>query len=74
MSVLLIFRAKGDPQELLSRYDATLADAVALAPTRPEAHYCVPTDSGIMIVDVWHSRDEFERAVIDNEAFKRRWA
>ena len=31
MAVLVIFRAKGNSQDLLARYDATLADAIATA-------------------------------------------
>ena len=42
MAVLVIFRAKGNSQDLLARYDATLADAIATAPSRPEAHFCGP--------------------------------
>ena len=73
MSVLVIFRANGNPEDLLARYDATPADATATAPARPEAHFCVPTESGIMIVDAWKSRAEVRRAIIDNEDFQRKW-
>ena len=73
MSVLVIFRATGDAEDLLSKYDATIAEATATAIVRPEAHYCVPTDDGIMIVDVWRSRADVRRAVIDNKAFQRKW-
>ena len=73
MSVLVIFRAKGNSQDLLARYDATLADAIATAPARPEAHFCAPTGDGIMIVDVWSSRAEVQRAIIDNQDFQRKW-
>ena len=52
MSVLVIFRADGDPDELLSQYDETLSEATAMAPVPPEAHYCVPTSTGILIMDV----------------------
>ena len=45
-----------------------------MAPVRPEAHYSVPTSTGIMIMDVWNSRDDVERAVIKNENFQRKWA
>jgi hypothetical protein len=57
----------------LSRYDSTIAEATATASLRPEAHFCVPTDEGIMIVDVWGSRADVQRAVIDNEDFQRKW-
>ena len=73
MAVLMIFRAKGNSQDLLARYDATLADAIAAAPARPEAHFCAPTGDGIMIVDIWSSRAEVQRAITDNEDFQRTW-
>jgi hypothetical protein len=43
---------------LLQRYDATITRATAQAPVRPEAHFCVPTATGMLIVDVWASRDD----------------
>ena len=73
MAVLVIFRAKGNSQDLLARYDATLADAIATAPARPEAHFCASTGDGIMIVDLWSSRAEVQRAIIDNQDFQRKW-
>jgi hypothetical protein len=46
MAVLVIFRAKGNSQDLLARYDATLGDAIATAPARPEAHFCALLATG----------------------------
>jgi len=46
MAVLVIFRAKGNSQDLLARYDATLADAIATAPARPEALFAPPLGTG----------------------------
>jgi biotin carboxylase len=54
----------------LARYDETLADAISMAPDRPEAHYCVATESGMMIVDVWASRADLQRAILENEDFQ----
>ena len=73
MAVLVVFRTEGDPEELLARYDQTIVDAVSTAPVRPEAHYCVATESGMMIVDVWASRADLQRAVIENEDFQAKW-
>lgn len=73
MAVLAILRSQGDPTDLLALYDRTLADATALSPVRPEAHYCVATDSGIMIVDIWADRSDLQRAVTENEDFKAKW-
>jgi hypothetical protein len=73
VSVLVIFRAKGNTEDLLARYDAAIAEATETAPVRPDAHYCVPTGEGIMIVDVWRTRADVQRAVIDNLDFQRVW-
>jgi hypothetical protein len=70
--VLVIFRSQGDPGDLLALYDRTVADATALSPVRPEAHYCVPTDSGIMIVDVWAS--DLQRAITETQDFQAKWS
>jgi len=42
MAVLVIFRAKGNSQDLLARYDATLADAIATAPLVPKHIFAPP--------------------------------
>ena len=73
MAVLVVFRADGDPADLLARYDRTLGDAVATAPGRPEAHFCASTETGIMIVDVWKSRDELRQSITDNDEFQGKW-
>lgn len=57
----------------MARYDETLADAISMAPDRPEAHYCVATESGMMIVDVWASRADLQRAILENEDFQAKW-
>jgi hypothetical protein len=73
MAVLVIFRAEGASKDLLTRYDRTLGDAVASAPVRPEAHYCVATETGIMIVDVWGSRAELAQSITENDEFQGKW-
>jgi hypothetical protein len=73
LAVLVIFRTEGDPMDLLRRYDATVVRATAQAPARPEAHFCAPTATGIMIVDVWRSREDLRRGVTENSAFQGVW-
>ena len=73
MAVLAIFRTEGDPEDLLQRYDATLTRATAQAPVRPEAHFCVPTATGVLIVDVWGSREDLRRGVTENSALLAVW-
>jgi hypothetical protein len=65
--------SEGQLPGFVARYDATLADAIATAPAHPEAHSCAPTGDGIMIVDIWSSWAEVQRAIIDNEDFQRKW-
>jgi hypothetical protein len=73
MPVLAIFKAEGDPDDLLARYDRTLSAASASSPVRPEVHVCARTDSGIVIVDVWASREDLLRGVVENDEFQARW-
>jgi hypothetical protein len=73
VAVLVIFRAQGDTDDLLARYDRTLAHATAGAPVRPEAHYCVRAEFGIMIVDVWASLSDVKAAITENEDFQAKW-
>ena len=73
MPVLAILRAEGDPDDLLVMYDKTLPAATAHAPVRPDIHVCARTDSGIVIVDVWASREDALRGVVENDEFQARW-
>lgn len=73
MPVLATFEVEGDPDELLRLYDETLPEATAGAQVRPISHFCVVTSSGIMIVDVWASRDDIRQAVTDNAHFQDIW-
>jgi hypothetical protein len=73
MAVLAMFRTEGDPEDLLQRYDATIRRATAQAPVRPEAHFCVPTDTGILIVDVFASREDLRRGITENSALQAVW-
>ncbi len=74
MPVLATFEVEGDPVELLKLYDRTLPEATSGAPVRPSAHYCVRTSSGIMIVDVWASRDDVRKAITENAHFQEIWS
>jgi hypothetical protein len=74
MTVLATFEVEGDPAELLQLYDDTLPEATAGAHSRPIAHYCTVTTSGIMIVDVWASRDDIREAITENAHFQDVWA
>ena len=67
MSVLVLFRWEGDPDELLAAYDRELEHPVARAQPRHISHACAPADDGMVIVDVWHSREDFQKMTEDPE-------
>lgn len=79
MALLYVFEAKGDPADLLARYDqagaifrekAALLDRRALSPVI--AHFCVETPDGIRIFDLLQSpeleadapRPDFQRDIL----------
>jgi hypothetical protein len=73
LAVLVIFRTEGDPPIPSPAPRRDVTRATAQAPVRPEAHFCVPTTTGIMIVDVWRSREDLRRGVTANSAFQAVW-
>ena len=52
-----LWRFRGDPDELLRRYEALLADIPA---ENMRLHLCLRADDGIVLVDTCPSRDAFE--------------
>jgi hypothetical protein len=52
-----ISRFQGDPDELLARYDAMLAEVPA---ANMRLHLCLRGDDGIVVIDTCPSRDVFE--------------
>ena len=52
-----IWRFSGDPDDLLRRYDAMLADVPA---ENLQLHLCLSAPDGIVIVDTCPSREVFE--------------
>jgi hypothetical protein len=52
-----IWRFSGDPDELLRRYDAMLAE---IPTTDMRLHLCLHAPDGIIIVDTCPSRDVYE--------------
>jgi len=52
-----IWRFSGDPDELLRRYDAMLAEVPA---ENMKLHLCLRAPDGIVVVDTCLSRDAFE--------------
>jgi hypothetical protein len=52
-----LWRFAGDPDELLRRYDAMLAD---IPSENMRLHLCLRADDGIVLVDTCPSREVFE--------------
>jgi hypothetical protein len=61
MSVLVLFRWKGDPDELLAAYDREFEHPVPRQQPQRMSHTCARADDGVVIVDVWHSREDFQK-------------
>jgi hypothetical protein len=65
MSILVSFRWKGSPGQLLAAYDRELQHPVARDRPRRVSHACAKTDDGMLIVDVWESEDDFRAMTTD---------
>ena len=48
---------RGDPDDLLARYDAMVAD---IPPASMRLHLCLRSDDGIVVVDTCPSREAFD--------------
>jgi len=67
MSVLVLFRWEGDPDELLGAYDREFENPIPREQPQRISHTCAPADDGVVIVDVWHSREDFQKMMDDPE-------
>jgi steroid delta-isomerase-like uncharacterized protein len=67
MSVLVLFRWKGDPDRLLASYDRELQHPLPREQPRRQSHTCARADDGMVIVDVWESEDDFRTMTADPE-------
>jgi hypothetical protein len=70
MSVLAIFRWRGDPASLLATIDKELEHPTARDRPRRQLHVRAPAEDGMVIVDLWDSRDDFE-AMMNDPEFQR---
>ena len=68
MSVLVLFKWEGDPDEHLAAYDRELAHPVPREQPRRIPHTCARADDGIVVVDVWESAEDFHKMVKDLQA------
>jgi len=55
-----IWRFRGDPDDLLRRYDAVIAE---IPPANMRLHLCLRADDGIIVVDTCPDRETYEAFV-----------
>ena len=67
MAVLVLFKWEGAPDELLAAYDRELAHPLPREQPRHLSHTCARAHDGIVIVDVWESRESFQNMMDDPE-------
>ncbi len=67
MSILVLFKWEGDPDELLAAYDRELKHPVPSEQPRRVSHTCARADGGIVVVDVWESKEDFQEMIDDPE-------
>ena len=70
MSVLAVFRWKGDPDALLAAYDRELQHAVPREQPRRVTHICARSDNEVVIVDLWETEEDLQR-MLENPEFQR---
>ena len=56
MTVLVLFKWEGNPDELLAAYDRELEHRLPREQPRRISHTCAQADGGLVIVDVWQSK------------------
>ena len=67
MAVLVLFKWEGDPDGLLAAYDRELAHPLPREQPQRVSHTCARANDGIVVVDVWQSRDDFQKMFDDPE-------
>jgi hypothetical protein len=67
VSVLAIFRWQGDSDSLLATVDKELEHPVARDRLRRQLHVRARAADGMVIVDLWDSREDFEAMMNDSE-------
>jgi hypothetical protein len=69
-TVMALFEFHGPTADMAARYDEVLHEVVAVSSARPVIHLAVPREYGLMVLDVWNSREAFE-AFESNDDFRR---
>jgi quinol monooxygenase YgiN len=67
VSVLVLFKWDGDPDELLAAYDRELEYSSPREQPRRMSHTCARANDGIVIIDMWQSREDFQKMMDDPE-------
>jgi quinol monooxygenase YgiN len=58
VAVIAVFRVKGDPDELLAKFEQAIPEIEDSAHGVPQVHVTARTDDGIVIYDVWDSHGD----------------
>ena len=66
-TAIVLFRWEGDPDELIAAYDREFEHPVPREQPQRISHTCARADGGVVIVDVWHSREDFQKMMEDPE-------
>lgn len=61
MAVLALITMKGDPDDLLDRYDRSAAEMEEVSDDGLILHSIAPTEDGVVMADVWESQETLER-------------
>jgi hypothetical protein len=67
VAVLVLFKWEGDPDELLAAYGRELVHPVPRGQPQRISHICARANDSMMIVDVWQSREDFQKMMDDPE-------
>ena len=67
MAVLVLFKWEDDPDELVVTYDRELAHPFPREQPRRISHTCARAKDSIVIVDVWESREDYQKMMDDPE-------
>ena len=60
MAVLAMITMKGDPDDLLDRYDRSATEMEGVAEDGLILHSVARTEDGVVMADVWDSRETLE--------------
>lgn len=60
MAVLVVFKWRGDPDELIAAYDESMRTEAAREQPKRISHVAARADDGMVVADVWESAEDFQ--------------